>query len=114
MKAIMLKLTNKIYTGLPRSDVEFEVMYKFGYIFIILYDLDLGGRSITNDIDAVVGDLKNIFSGLEHANIFYRDSDGCFDEIIINKDNSISFRALVALDLDEAFDIWITKKQIKR
>jgi len=109
MKVIMIKLTNKIYTGIPRSDVEFEVMFKFGYIFIILYDLNLGNRIITNDIDAVVGDLKNIFSGLEHANIFYRDSDGCFDEIIVNKDSSISFRTLSALDLEEAFDIWIAK-----
>ena len=101
----MLKLTPIVYTGLPRADVEFELVFELEKVFVILYDLDLGNRSLTNDMEATLGDLKNTLPGLEFAKILYRDSTGCFDEIVVHADGSFHFRTLAALNLDEAFEI---------
>ena len=101
----MLKLSPKIYTGLPRADVEFELLFQYEKVFVILYDLDLGNRSVTNDMEATLGDLKNTLPGLEFAKILYKDSTGCFDEIVVHADGSFNFKTLSALDLEEAFEI---------
>ena len=101
----MLQLTQKIYTGLPRANVEFELLFKFEKAFVILYDMDIGNRDITNDMEAVIGDLKYVLSGLHFSKILYRDRTGCFDEIVVRTDGSFYFRTLSALDLNEAFEI---------
>ncbi|WP_373072218.1 hypothetical protein [Sulfurimonas sp.] len=100
-------LKTKTYTGLPRADVEYEAKIINDEIFIFMYDLNRGNRSLTNDMQAVLFDLKSIFNGLHNAVIIYQDSEGCFDQVIFRKNNTFSFRILLALDEDEAIYIWL-------
>lgn len=49
---------------------------------IILVDQD-DDRSITNDAERVVRQLnENIRGGIGHRNVYYRDTDGRFDELV--------------------------------
>lgn len=48
--------------------------------YIFIRDLDEGGKSITNDAENVVADIVPLFPGLR---LFYRDSIGLVDEILI-------------------------------
>ena len=110
----MPKLTTKTYTGLPRADVEYEARIVHKTVFIFMYDLDKGNRSLTNDMQAVLVDLKNIYLGLYNSVIIYRDSEGCFDQVIVNKDNSFQFKPLIALSEDEAIDIWLRQHKLSK
>jgi len=94
-------LKTKIYTGLPRANVEYESKLIDQTVIIFMYDLG-GERSLTNDMQAVLEDLKKIYAGIYNAMIIYRDSEGCFDQVIYNKDNTFKFRTLIALSENEA------------
>ena len=110
----MPKLITKTYTGLPRADVESEARIINETVFIFMYDLNCGNRSLTNDMQAVLVDLKNVFSGLYTSVIIYRDSEGCFDQVIVHKDNSFQFKTLIALSEDEAVKIWLRQKKFSK
>lgn len=103
----MVKLNAVTYTGLPRANVEYEVQMLKGKIFIILYDLDLqDSRSLANDVEAVMQDLKKVINGVENAVIIYRDSEGCFDQIKYNSSRKIKLVCLDALSIEEALQTW--------
>jgi hypothetical protein len=94
-------LKTKIYTGLPRAIVEYEAKLIHQTAFIFMYDLD-GERSLTNDMQAVLKDLKKVYVGIYNATIIYRDSEGCFDQVIVDEGGSFKFCTLVALSEEEA------------
>jgi len=48
--------------------------------FLLLQDLDRGGKSLTNDMEIVV---REVGGGLYGRRLFYRDSEGNVDEVII-------------------------------
>jgi len=56
--------------------------------FIFLVDLNLGGRSVTNDIENVVSDLAD---RIGNRRLFYRDSTGRVDEVIHTNGTFIEF-----------------------
>ena len=58
------------------------------YVFII--DLDLGNISVTNDAENVVQELAKRYPG---KRIFYRDSMGRVDELLVKKDRFAGYRA---------------------
>lgn len=64
---------------------------------------DQGNRSVTNDIDNVVADIKgelaNDLSG--HA-IIYRDSQGVWDGVMLDESGSVSFYGLEERDQSKA------------
>jgi len=56
--------------------------------FIFLVDLNLGGRSVTNDIENVVSDLAD---RIGNRRLFYRDSTGRVDEVLHANGTFIEF-----------------------
>ncbi len=63
----------------------FEVV-KVTDLFIVLIDLDNGGRSVTNDAENVVQQLqKNISGGIGNRVIYYRDTTGRYDRLTVDK-----------------------------
>lgn len=60
-------------------DAEFEIVLVTD-LFVVLVDLDNGGRSLTNDATAVVHFLEeSLPGGIGLKTIYYRDSTGRFD-----------------------------------
>ena len=57
--------------------------------YILIRDLNLGNRSVTNDVENVV---KKILPQLNGRRLFYRDSMGVVDEIIIEEGEFFEFK----------------------
>ena len=49
---------------------------------IVIIDLDRGGRSVTNDIEAVLATLDDQLGGLGDRPVIYRDSEGLWDGVL--------------------------------
>ena len=49
---------------------------------IHITDLDLGNKSVTNDVEGVLADLKKLGLGMLGATVTYTDSMGQVDEIV--------------------------------
>ena len=67
---------------------------------VFIRDLDLGGRSVTNDADLVFEDCQNVFGS---CRVVYQDSEGEWAEIVkqINwLGETIGFRPWHGLDWD--------------
>lgn len=63
---------------------EFRSCYSIGHVndlFILIVDRDRG-RSVTNDAVNIVPELDKVLNGLGNRTIFYKDSQGRFDEIL--------------------------------
>lgn len=66
----------------PKSDFTYEFLD--GNVLLI-YDQDLGNRSVTNDIESVIKTISEIEQvDLNKYNIAYQDSIGTFDGVRIN------------------------------
>lgn len=65
-----------------RADFRYRVISEAGDKILLIVDLDLGGRSVTDDIDNVVADICNLEQTTEYDYflIAYRDSMGRWDE----------------------------------
>lgn len=48
---------------------------------VLIADRNDGSRTVTNDADAVVWRVNKEIGGLGRRRLYYRDSDGRFDEI---------------------------------
>jgi hypothetical protein len=55
---------------------------------VFLVDLDLGGRSVTNDAEAVCEEMQATYLG---RRVIYRDTMGKWDEMRVDKHNKIRF-----------------------
>ena len=63
-----------------RSDYAYEVTTYKGRNFIFIEDLNMGNRSVTNDIENVVADIaKRESINPRQYYIIYRDSEGNWD-----------------------------------
>ena len=63
------------------SDYEYEII---GDV-VVIYDLNLGRMSVTNDIEEVIKEIGTTVD-LSTRKIIYRDSCGVFDGITLNKE----------------------------
>jgi hypothetical protein len=79
------------------ADYDYEVRGKF----LVIIDLDIGGLSVTNDIENVLERIKDNLSGNLPDNIIYRDSDLRYDGVLY-KDGKIGFILLGATTAEEA------------
>lgn len=81
-----------------RSDYEVEIE---GDV-ILVTDLDLGGRSVTNDAPGVIGDL--VRSGLLRPGmwVIYRDSRKVWDELVVREGQFAGFAPIDLRDRDDA------------
>jgi hypothetical protein len=62
------------------------------YIFV----KDVGYRTqktITNDVDYVLSELKKQVNNMEYKRLFYMDSEGSIDEIVHSGNRFVEFRA---------------------
>ena len=55
---------------------------------VFLVDLDLGGKSVTNDAEAVCEEMQAAYLG---RRVIYRDTMGRWDEMRVDKHNKILF-----------------------
>ena len=92
-------------------------MIKSAYTFetiddnlIIIYDLNNGGMSVTNDIENVIAELKSNLGNICESVIVYQDSDGFFDGIALKEDGSFShFYSLSTSNKLQAIATAVTK-----
>jgi hypothetical protein len=55
---------------------------------VFLVDLDLGGKSVTNDAERVCSEMQALY---KHRRVIYRDSFGRWDEMRVNARNEVMF-----------------------
>lgn len=72
-------MTMKTYPS--QSDYEYEIIDEI----IIIYDLDCGNVSVTNDVRNVLAEVKSNVSDFKHKKIIYRDSEKTFDGIEVDE-----------------------------
>jgi|LauGreDrversion4_2_1035121.scaffolds.fasta_scaffold35400_3 hypothetical protein len=70
-----------------KSAYTYETIDNF---IIIIYDLDQGGMSVTNDLENIITKLKNELQNINDYILIYRDSNGTFDGIALNKKSEFS------------------------
>ena len=110
----MMRLSTKTYTGLPRASVEYEIRLMFAKAFILLEDLDEpGSRSLTNDMEAVVEDLKVVVKNPCDSIIIYKDSEGCYDLVVCQDYGTVGFEIYAAQSFEEAAYIWAKNNSIE-
>lgn len=64
---------------------------------IIIKDLNKGNKSVTNDVEYVLWYIKCFLPRMANHYIIYKDSEGIYDELIIDKDGKFKgFRSLAA------------------
>lgn len=68
------------YLGKTASQASFQIVKKTDTI-ILLQDIGNNSRTITNDDDKVINVLSQHFN-LKNKRVFYKDSDGRFDELV--------------------------------
>jgi len=76
---------------MPQSKYYAQEFREIGIIAVV--DLH-GARSVTNDAEAVVENLKDVYGGLKGWRILYRDSMGNWDELRHNGETFTGFRNL--------------------
>ena len=54
---------------------------------VLVVDLNLGSRSVTNDASNVIQILNSALPLVKGDRVYYRDSEGIVDELIINGHN---------------------------
>jgi hypothetical protein len=71
---------------------------------VVIEDLNLGNRSVTNDIENILIELDKRIPTLHDMKIIYRDSMGIYDGIKIKDGNFHSFYSIQEKDLDKAIN----------
>ena len=61
---------------------------------ICISDLDLGGRTVTNDAAGVIGDLLRLGYDLTRMPVIYRDTQGNWDELRVLNGRFAGFRGI--------------------
>lgn len=94
-----------------RSTWTAETHVRAGWRFVCVTDLDFEGtRSVTNDIENVIDNLKR--TGLLHAGdrLVYRDSMGVWDEALLDAHcRFVDYRSLNARSFDKAITVALEK-----
>ena len=89
-----MKLRLDLVVRLVRADFELHVDERRSEIRII--DQDLGGMSVTNDLEAVLNKIAaRVERPLDAYDILYRDSTGTWDMVIVTKSLAGTFTAEV-------------------
>jgi hypothetical protein len=75
-----------------KMEARFDVLLETD-MFIMIVDRDDGGRSVTNDVCNVVQRLSSLLGGIGKRRVYYRDSQGRFDEIKVSDESFSGFGA---------------------
>jgi hypothetical protein len=73
-----------------------------GVDVLLIEDMDLGRMSVTNDIENVLSELKDLYRGLPKI-IIYRDSEGIWDGVN-NNGEWVNFYMLNTQDTEVAIE----------
>lgn len=66
------------------SHATFEIR-RISDTFIVLIDRDNGSRSVTNDAPWVIDQIQAVVpGGIGKRRVYYRDSSGRYDEMVLN------------------------------
>lgn len=64
---------------MSRADYDWRLVEFNGQNLVAIIDLDRGNRSVTNDAEAVLGEIKKRVPDFDSRKIVYRDSQGEWD-----------------------------------
>jgi hypothetical protein len=83
-----------------KADFDFEIAARV----LVIYDLNLGNKSVTNDIENVLQRIWDEIDPLERIDaVIYRDSEGVFDQVILGEGRTFKrFAPLVETDVLKA------------
>lgn len=81
------------------ADFEYQILNDV----VVIYDLNLGGRSVTNDVHNVLETIEKDIGDFKGKRIIYRDSHGVFDGIATSTSGEFfNFFTLNVTTLDAA------------
>lgn len=82
---------------------------------LVIIDLDLGSRSVTNSVEQVVDWIAEINPAAVALPIIYRDSNKCFDEIVAEKSagGMYGFRLIGRYNMDLAIDAALERRRVE-
>ncbi len=75
------------------SDYDYSISGSDSPVLVII-DRNLGRRSVTNNIEAILAKIQRETS-IKPQTIIYRDSDGCYDGIKVGENGRATFIPLV-------------------
>ena len=81
---------------------EAQFSYEIKDNVVVIYDLDNGQKSVTNDAENVIQKIHNELGSLDSYRVIYRDSMKIFDEIMVNENRFAGFKPLHVKTLNEA------------
>ena len=88
------KERNKPFANAAESDFDYRIDKNVVPVLVIT-DLNLGRKSVTNNIEAVLhkiaSDIGSNIEAISGMPIIYRDSDGYYDGVRINYNGTVSF-----------------------
>lgn len=82
----------------PLSDFQYEIIEDV----LVIFDCDLGERSVTNDIQNVLSAVDAEIGGIGHRPVIYRDSTKTFDGVYHDGDRFAGFYAVNETVLEAA------------
>ena len=82
----------------PQADFSYRIQ---GDV-VAVWDHDRGGRSVTNDAEAVIAEMVREGVSLDGKRVLYWDSNGAWDELRVENGRFAGFNILNALTLDLA------------
>jgi hypothetical protein len=94
-----------------RSDYAYHINSKHGKQVLAIEDLDRGGMSVTNNIEAVIAEIADeIGTSIYQMPIVYRDSEGQYDGINGEKLRSDTFYGIGANEERDAVKAAIERR----
>jgi hypothetical protein len=77
------------------SDYDYYIDRENASPVLVIIDLDRGGKSVTNNIKAILNSIAAVENFDLTMPIIYKDSDGNYDGVRIDESGTISFYPLV-------------------
>lgn len=94
-----------------RSDYAYHINSKHGKQVLVIEDLDRGGMSVTNNIEAIIAEIADeIGTSIYQMPIVYRDSEGQYDGINGEKLRSDTFYGIGAKEEKDAVKVAIERR----
>lgn len=74
-----------------RADYDYRQSTIDGAPVLLIVDLDIGNMSLTNDAENVLAEIAAKMPGpLTAFRVFYRDSDGAWDEMVLDRAGNLA------------------------
>jgi len=90
-------MSRNLFGDAPRADFTWEL--RGNVVCIVDHD---NGRSVTNDVQAVLADIARDGVNLATHRVIYRDTMGVWDEILLAGVTFSAFRSINETDLSAA------------